>query len=96
MKENLSLLKDLLQLRIKIKIYKHMPVVSKNVYVDELGNIDNRYNNIYHRTIRLKSIYNKTSTYIDFVVKNNVCESCKNIKYKNILHSKLVVRIVCF
>ena len=69
MKENLSLLKDLLQLRIKIKIYKHMPVVSKNVYVDELGNIDNRYNNTYHRTIRLKSIYNKTSTYIDFVVK---------------------------
>ena len=38
------------------KIYKHMTVVSKNVYIDKLDDIINEYNNKYHRTIKMKPI----------------------------------------
>ena len=30
-----------------------------------------KYNNTYHRTIKMKPIYVRLSTYIDFRVKNN-------------------------
>ena len=36
---------------LKNKIYKHMTVVSKNVYTDKL-NIVNEYNNIYHKLLK--------------------------------------------
>ena len=55
MKENLLLLKDLLELRfITTKIYKYMTAISKNVYIDKLDQIVNEYNNTYHRTIKMK------------------------------------------
>ena len=38
---------------LKNKIYKYMISVSKNVYIDKLGDIVNKYNNIYHGTILL-------------------------------------------
>ena len=50
MKENLFLLKDLLEL-LKNKIYKYMTSISENVYIDKLDDIVNKYNNAYHRTI---------------------------------------------
>ena len=31
-------------------IYKCMTSISKNVYIDKLDEIVNKYNNIYHRT----------------------------------------------
>ena len=34
---------------LKNKIYKYMTSVSKNVYIDKLGDIVNKYNNTYHR-----------------------------------------------
>ena len=39
---------------IKEKIYRHMSSVSKNVYIDALPAIVEKYNNTYHRTIKMK------------------------------------------
>ena len=38
---------------LKNNIYKYMISISKNVYVDKLDDIVNKYNNTYHRTISL-------------------------------------------
>ena len=37
---------------LKNKIYKHMTLVSKNVYIDKLSDIAHKYNNAYHSTIK--------------------------------------------
>ena len=49
----------------KNKIYKHMTSISKNVYIENLHDIVNEYNNTYHRTIKMKPIIVKDNTYID-------------------------------
>ena len=59
---------------LKNKIYKHMTSISKNVYIDELVYIVNKYNNIYHRTIKMKPID----------VKDEFGDHGKISKYKNI------------
>ena len=69
MKENQSLLKDLLEL--KNKIYKHVTLISKNVYIDKLDDVVNECNNTYHRTNKMKPIDVKNNTYIDFGKENN-------------------------
>ena len=43
-----------------------MTSISNNVYIDKLDDIVNRYNNTYHRTIKMKSADVKPSMYIDF------------------------------
>ena len=48
-----------------------MTSVSKNVYIVKLDDIFNEYNNIYHRTIKMKSTDAKASAYIDFNVESN-------------------------
>ena len=40
----------------KTKIYKYMTSISKNVYIDQLDDIVNEYNNTYHRTIKTKPV----------------------------------------
>ena len=47
------------------KIYKYMTSVSKNMYIDKLDNIVNKYNNTYYKTIKMKPADVKLSTYID-------------------------------
>ena len=49
---------------LKNKIYKHMTVVSKKVYLDVLDDTVNKYNNAYHRTIKMKPIDVKPDSYI--------------------------------
>ena len=39
--------------------------ISKNVYIEKLGDIINKYNNTYSSTIKMKPINVKSSTYID-------------------------------
>ena len=39
---------------IKNKINKYTTSVSKNVYVEKLDDTVNKYNNTYHRTIKMK------------------------------------------
>ena len=65
MKENQLLLKDLIKTR-KNKIYKYMTSISKNVFIDNLDDIVDEYNNTYHRTIKMKPVDVKDNTYIDF------------------------------
>ena len=42
-----------------------MTSISKNVYIDKLDDIVNKYNNTYHSTIKMKAVDVKPSTYID-------------------------------
>ena len=45
--------------KLKNKIYKYMTSISKNVYINELDDIVNEYNNYnntYHRTIKMKPV----------------------------------------
>ena len=56
---------------LKNKIYKYMTSVSKNVYLDKLDEIVNKYNNTYHSTIKMKPVDVKSSTYIDFNKEND-------------------------
>ena len=50
---------------LKNRISKYVTSVSKNVYIDNLNDIVNKYNNTYHSTIKIKSIDVKSNTYID-------------------------------
>ena len=43
-----------------------MITISKNVYIDKLDDIVNKYNNTYHTTIQMKPVDVKDNTYIDF------------------------------
>ena len=49
---------------LKSKIYKHMTSISKNLYIDKLNVIVNKYNT-YHTTIKVKPIDVKDNTYIN-------------------------------
>ena len=49
---------------LKKKTYKYMTSVSKNVYIDKLDDIQNEYNNTFHRTIKMKLIEVKDNIYI--------------------------------
>ena len=42
-----------------------MTSISKNVYINKLNDIVNKYNNAYHRTIKMKPVDVKSSSYID-------------------------------
>ena len=42
-----------------------MTSISKNVYIDKLGDIVNEYNSTYHRTIKMKPTDVKDNTYIN-------------------------------
>ena len=42
-----------------------MTSISKNVYIDELDDIVNKYNNAYHRTVKMKPVDVKDNAYID-------------------------------
>ena len=43
-----------------------MTSISQNEYIDKLDDIVNKYNNTYHRTIKMKPVDVKDSTYIGF------------------------------
>ena len=42
-----------------------MTSISKNVFIDKLDDIVNKYNNTYHRTIKTKPVDVKSNTYSD-------------------------------
>ena len=51
---------------LKNKIVKHMRAISKNVYFDVLDDIANKYNNIVHRTIKMKPIDITSDSYAEY------------------------------
>ena len=68
-----------------------MTSVSKNVYIDKLDDIVNKYNNIYHSTIKVKPVDVKSNTYIDSSKETNdnnpkfkIGYNVRISKYKNI------------
>ena len=50
---------------LKNKVYKYITSVSKKMYIDKLDDIVNKYNNTYHRTIKMKPIDVKDNTNIN-------------------------------
>ena len=63
---------------LKNKIDKYMTSVSKNVYIDNLDDIVNEYNNAYHSTIKMKPVDVKSNTYINSGIEINT----KDPKFK--------------
>ena len=49
---------------LKNKIYKYM-TIAKNVYTDKLDHIVKKYNNKYHKLLKMKPVDVKSNTYID-------------------------------
>ena len=68
-----------------------MTSISKNVYIDKLDDIVKGYDNTCHTTIKMKPVYVKDNTYIDFKKEINnknpkfkVGDHVRISKYKNI------------
>ena len=75
---------------LKNKNYKHMTAISKNLYFDVLDNIFDKYNNTYHRTIKMKPIDIKSVSFAEYNEESNekdprfnVDDHVKISKYKN-------------
>ena len=47
-----------------------MASISKNLDIDKLDDIVNKYSNTFHSTIKMKPVDVKSSTYIDFNKEN--------------------------
>ena len=56
---------------LKKSIYNYATSVSKNVYIDKLGEIVNKYNNTYHKNITIKTVDVTSSKVIDFGTESN-------------------------
>ena len=67
---------------LKNKIYEYMTSISKHVYIDKLEDIVNKYNNTYHKTIKMMAVDVKPNISID---------SDKNKKREEVLNLKLVI-----
>ena len=68
-----------------------MTSISKNVYIDKLGDTVKKYNNTYHATSKMTPVDVKDNTYIDFKKEVNdkdhkikVGDHVRILKYKNI------------
>ena len=80
---------------LKHKIYEYMTSVSKNVYIDQLDDIVNKYNNTYS-TIKMKPVDVKLNTYIDSSKEINnkdltftIGDIVRISKYRNIFCKRL-------
>ena len=89
--EGKSVVAERFIITLKTNIYKYMTSISKNVFIDKLDDIVNEQNNTYHRTIKMKPVDVKDSTYIDFKKEVNdkdpkfkVGAHVRISKYKNI------------
>ena len=76
---------------LKNKIFKHMTAISKNVYFDVLDDIVDKYNNIVHKTIKMKPIDVRGDSYAEYDENPNkndpkfkVADHVRISKYKNI------------
>ena len=51
---------------LKNKVFKHMTTISKNVYIEVLNDIVNKYNNTIHRTIKMKPTDVTGDSYVEY------------------------------
>ena len=63
-----------------------MTSVSKNVYIDKLDDIIDKYNDKYHSTIKMKAVEVKSNTYLD-------CSKVVKKLMIKILNLKLVIML---
>ena len=63
---------------LKNKIYKHMTTISKNVYFDILNDVVDKYNNKYHKTIKMKPMDIKRNSFAEY--KTNLVKKILNSK----------------
>ena len=70
---------------LKKKICKYMTLISKNVYIDNLVDKVNEYNNTYYSKIKLKLVYVNSNTYIAFNKENNKKDLKREVGY----HAKI-------
>ena len=87
----------------KNKIYMYMTSISKNVYIDILDDIVNKYNRTYHSTIKMKPADVKSSTYIDCSKEMNdedpkfkIGDIVRISKYKNIFAKDHFPSFCCY
>ena len=78
-----------------------MTSILKNVYIDKVTDVGNKYNNTYHSIINMKLAVVKSNTYIDVSMENNEKNSKFNVsdhvrisKYKNIFAKGLCSKLV--
>ena len=56
---------------LKNKIYKHMTTVGRNVYIDVLDDIVDKYNNNYLRLIKMKPKGVTEDSFVEHVEESN-------------------------
>ena len=68
-----------------------MTSISKHVYIDKLNDTVHKYNNTYHRTIKMKPVDVKSNTYIESSKEINnkdpkfeIGDTVRILDYKNI------------
>ena len=76
---------------LKNKIYKHMTYIGKNVYIDALDDIVDKYNNTVHSSIKMKPKGVSDSVLVEYAEESNkkdpkfrVGDNLRISKYKNI------------
>ena len=76
---------------LKNKIFKHLTTISKNVYIDVLNDMVNKYINTVHKTIKMKPIDVTNDSYVEYNEDFNkkgpkfkVSDHVRISKYKNI------------
>ena len=89
--EGKSVIAERFNRTLKNKIYKYMTSISKNVYIDKLDDIVKKYNNTYHKSIKMKPADVKDNICICFKKEVNdknpkfkVGDHVRISKYKNI------------
>ena len=82
--EGKSVVAEIFIRTLKNKIYKYMTSISKNVYIDELDDIVDEYNNTYHRTINIKPVDVKDDFEKEVDPKFKVGDNVRISKYKKI------------
>ena len=71
---------------LKNKIFKHMTSISIHMYIDKLDDETvNKYNNAYHKTIKMKPVDAELITYFDFDKNNNK----EDLKFRVFDHGRI-------
>ena len=73
-----------------------MTFIWKNAYIDKLDETINKYNNTYHRAIKMKPVDVNPSMYIDFNKENNMEDPKFEVgNYIRILKQKHFCKRLC-
>ena len=88
--EGKSVVAEIFIRNFKNKIYKYISSISKDVYINKLDGVVNKYSNAYHRKFKMKPVNVNPCIYIDFNKENNKRHKFKFVdnvrisKYENI------------